>query len=168
MHQAGIVTPAQDRLHFAAFDLTAPGKDNLVGLLGLWTQAAARMVAGKPAGAYGPVSGPYDSPPDDTGEAMGLPPSGLTITFGFGPRLFDRVDGADRFGIAAKRPAALQDAGLFFLAYVRNPTTQYIPLQTKLSRDDAMAEYLQHTGSGLFAVPAGVADGEFVGQNLFD
>ena len=28
-------------------------------------------------------------------------------------------------------------------------------------------EYLQHTGSGLFAVPPGIAPGEYVGQNLF-
>ena len=42
------------------------------------------------------------SPPVDTGEALGLPPAGLTITVGFGPSLFDK-----RFGLAAKRPAAL-------------------------------------------------------------
>jgi deferrochelatase/peroxidase EfeB len=30
-----------------------------------------------------------------------------------------------------------------------------------------MMEYLQHTGSGLFAVPPGVKKGEYVGQSLF-
>ena len=45
------------------------------------------------------------------------------------------------------------DAGLFFIAYVRDPDTQYIPMQTRLSRDDGLMEYLQHTGSALFAVP---------------
>jgi deferrochelatase/peroxidase EfeB len=48
------------------------------------------------------------APPDDTGEARGLPPSRLTITLGFGPTLFT-ANGADRFGIAAARPAALID-----------------------------------------------------------
>jgi deferrochelatase/peroxidase EfeB len=32
-HQAGIVTPAQDRLHFAAFDVTTTDRDALVELL---------------------------------------------------------------------------------------------------------------------------------------
>jgi len=59
------------------------------------------------------------------------------------------------------------DAGLFFIAYVRDPDTQYAPMQNKLSRDDGLMEYLQHTGSALFGVPAGVRRGEFVGQALF-
>ncbi len=42
-------------------------------------------------------------PPEDTGEAVGHLPSRLTITFGFGPGLFER-DGEDRFGLAAQRP----------------------------------------------------------------
>jgi deferrochelatase/peroxidase EfeB len=109
-HQSGITTAAQDRLHFAAFDV-APGLDRagLVELLHDWTVAAARMTQGKPAGKYGPASGPTDAPPDDTGEALDLPPGGLTLTFGFGPTLFTSSDGRDRFGIASRRPAALVD-----------------------------------------------------------
>jgi len=103
-HQAGIVTPAQDRLHFAAFDVANISRDELKELLVDWSYAANRMAAGKSAGEFGPADGPYDSPPDDTGEALDLPPAGLTITFGFGPSLFD-----DRFGLANKRPAALID-----------------------------------------------------------
>ncbi|MBK8459869.1 MAG: deferrochelatase/peroxidase EfeB [Micropruina sp.] len=370
-HQAGIVTPAQDRLHFAAFDLDprATG-DDLIALLRDWTDAARRLCAGSGAGPVGPLSGSYDAPPDDTGEAIGLPPSGLTITFGFGPSLFTDADGVDRFGLAARQPDALrplphfpadklnhlasdgdlciqacaQDpqvavhairnltriamgraairwsqlgfgrtsstaaahvtprnlfgfkdgtmslraeetpaidehvwvrpgeakaswlvggsylvarkihmivetwdrsslreqeriigrtkaegaplsggkefdqpdfalpgrggqplvdptshvalahpthnsgvrmlrrgynfvdgndalgrllAGLFFIAFVTDPRTHYIPLQTKLSQQDLLSEYLQHIGSGLFAVPPGVGPGEFVGQALF-
>ncbi|RDV44604.1 deferrochelatase/peroxidase EfeB [Leifsonia sp. ku-ls] len=113
-HQAGITTPAQDRLHFAAFD-TAPGldRDGLIELLHDWTVAAARMTQGRPAGKYGPASGPADAPPDDTGEALDLPPGGLTLTFGFGPTLFRAADGTDRFGIASRRPAALVDLPRF-------------------------------------------------------
>jgi deferrochelatase/peroxidase EfeB len=109
-NQAGIVTPAQDRLHFAAFDVAPTlDRDGLIGLLRDWTTAAARMTQGRPAGKYGPASGPSDAPPDDTGEALDLPPGGLTLTFGFGPTLFTSADGADRFGIAQRRPAALVD-----------------------------------------------------------
>ena len=106
-HQAGILTPVQDRLHFAAFDVTTDSRAELVQLLKDWTAAAARMTLGLGAGEVGPTSGPYGAPPDDTGEAIGLPPAGLTITFGFGPTLF-RKDGKDRFGLADQQPAALQ------------------------------------------------------------
>jgi deferrochelatase/peroxidase EfeB len=107
-HQAGIVTPMQDRLHFAAFDMVdGATRADLIELLRDWSAAAAMMAAGKDIGDFGAVSGPYDAPPEDTGEALGLPPSGLTITFGFGPTLFETADGVDRFGIARSRPAAL-------------------------------------------------------------
>ena len=106
-HQAGIVTPAQDRLHFAAFDVITTDRDELISLLRDWTAAAARMTQGRDAGELGATSGSYDAPPDDTGEAIGLPPSGLTLTFGFGPGLF-RQDGKDRFGLADRQPKALR------------------------------------------------------------
>ena len=106
-HQAGIVTPAQDRLHFAAFDVTTASRGQLIALLRAWTEASARMTRGLPAGDTGPVDGPADLPPDDTGEAIGLSPSGLTITIGFGRSLFRDRRGRDRFGIADRMPAAL-------------------------------------------------------------
>jgi deferrochelatase/peroxidase EfeB len=369
-HQAGILTPVQDRLHFAAFDVITDSREELLQLLKDWTAAAARMTQGLGAGELGPTSGPYAAPPDDTGEAIGLPPTGLTITFGFGPTLF-RKDGKDRFGLASRQPDALQrlphfpadklnpqrsdgdlcvqacaddpqvavhavrnlariafgraairwsqlgfgrtsststsqatprnlmgfkdgtmnvkaeepaavdehvwvpadadskgrwlaggsylvvrrinmtietwdrqplseqervigrtkaegaplsgggefsqpdfhlkgsdgeplvatdahvrmvhpsnnggakmlrrgynfvdgsdglgrmDAGLFFLAYVRDPRTHYIPIQMKLGMGDGLSEYVQHTGSALFAIPPGIAQGEYVGQAMF-
>jgi deferrochelatase/peroxidase EfeB len=369
-HQAGILTPVQDRLHFATFDLITDSRAELVQLLKEWTVAAARMTRGFGAGEIGPTSGPYGAPPDDTGEAIGLPPAGLTITFGFGPTLF-RKDGNSRFGLADRQPAALarlphfpadnldpqrsdgdlcvqacaddpqiavhavrnlariafgraairwsqlgfgrtsststsqatprnlmgfkdgtmnvkaedpaavdehvwlpadadskgqwlaggsylvvrrinmtieiwdrqplseqervigrtkaegapltgggefsqpdftlrgndeeplvatdahvrlvhpsnnggakmlrrgynfvdgsdglgrMEAGLFFLAYVRDPRKQFIPIQMKLGLGDGLSEYLQHTGSALFAIPPGIADGQYVGQSLF-
>jgi deferrochelatase/peroxidase EfeB len=109
-HQAGILTPAQDRLHFAAFDVTdGTSRADLVELLQDWSVAAAAMTAGLDIGDYGAVSGPYDAPPEDTGEAVGLPAAGLTITFGFGPSLFRTAAGVDRFGLAARQPADLVD-----------------------------------------------------------
>ncbi|MBA4085236.1 MAG: deferrochelatase/peroxidase EfeB [Kytococcus sp.] len=107
-HQPGITTPVQDRLHFAAFDITTTSRARLVSLLKEWTEAAERMMAGGPAGPVGPVEGDYRLPPDDTGEAIGLPPARLSITFGFGPGLFVDEDGADRFGLADRRPASLE------------------------------------------------------------
>lgn len=111
--QAGIVTPVQDRLHFAALDVTTDDRDELIDLLQRWTEAAERMTAGRSAGPIGPVQGATNVPPDDTGEAIGLPPSRLTITFGFGPTLFVDADGNDRFDLADRRPAALEPLPLF-------------------------------------------------------
>jgi deferrochelatase/peroxidase EfeB len=106
-HQAGIITPAQDRLHFAAFDMApTASRSELVSLLADWTAAAARMTQGLPVGD-GAVDGDLLAPPDDTGEALGLPPSGLTITFGFGPELFTDAAGTDRFGLASRTPPLL-------------------------------------------------------------
>ncbi len=107
-HQAGITTPAQDRLHFAAFDLSSTAtRDDLIELLKDWTFAASRLTQGLEVTEGGAVDGSPLAPPDDTGEALGLPASGLTITFGFGPSLFSTDAGADRFGIADRRPPLL-------------------------------------------------------------
>ena len=107
-HQAGIVTPAQDRLHFVALDVVTTDRDELVALLKRWTRAAERMTAGAEAAPGGLVGGGPYAVPQDTGEAYDLPASGLTVTIGFGPSLFD-----DRFGLAARRPAALDDLPAF-------------------------------------------------------
>jgi deferrochelatase/peroxidase EfeB len=101
--QAGIATPAQDRLHFAAFDVVAGSRSDLRDLMRAWTEASVRMCAGEPVGE----SDVRLAPPLDTGEAAGLSPARLTVTFGFGPTLFDR------FGLAGFRPAALSELPLF-------------------------------------------------------
>ena len=109
-HQAGIVTDVQDRLHFAAFDVVdTASREDLIALLKAWTVAAERLTRGEPAGEIGPVEGSTNAPPDDTGEAIGLPASNLTLTFGFGPGLFRDARGRDRFGLADRRPEALED-----------------------------------------------------------
>lgn len=102
-HQAGITTPQQDRLHFVAFDLVTSDRAELAALLRRWTQAARQLTSGQPVGATGAVDGSPDAPPEDTGEALGLPPAALTLTLGLGPSLFDRL------GLASRRPAALAD-----------------------------------------------------------
>jgi deferrochelatase/peroxidase EfeB len=103
-HQAGIITPTQDNLHFAALNVTTKDRADLVDLLRTWTDAARRMTAGQEVVPGGAVGGMGEAPPSDTGEALDLPPSALTVTIGFGPSLFD-----DRFGLASRRPAALVD-----------------------------------------------------------
>jgi deferrochelatase/peroxidase EfeB len=74
-------------------------------------------------------------------------------------RGYNFVDGSDCLG--------RMDAGLFFLAYVRDPSKQFIPIQMKLGLGDGLSEYIQHTGSALFAIPPGIAQEQYVGQALF-
>ena len=106
--QAGITTPAQDRLHMAAFDVITEDRAALIQLLKDWTAAAEAMTQGRETGATGAVGGAYDAPPEDTGEALGLSAGKLTVTFGFGAGLFER-DGKARFGLDGRRPEALID-----------------------------------------------------------
>lgn len=108
--QAGVATPVQDRLHFAAFDVVTDSRDQLAALLRTWTAAAASMAAGRPVGGGGRAA--PGSVPDDSGEAIGLPAARLTLTVGFGPSLFER-GGEDRFGLAGRRPPALADLPAF-------------------------------------------------------
>jgi len=361
-HQAGIVTPAQDRLYFASYDLTTSDRAEVIALLQQWTAAAELLTRGRALGEDDPAI----APPADTGEALGLSAASLTLTFGFGPGFFTKLGLDDRrpallerlphfpadqldparsdgdlcvqacsddpqvavhairnlsrlaFGQAAMRwsqlgfgrtsststsqqtprnlfgfkdgtanlkaensgdiaehvwvargddpdtdwlaggsylvarrivmsietwdrtPAGEQEmligrdravgaplsgggeftepdfgarfdngspklamdshvrlahpsqndgarilrrgynfadgndelgrltAGLFFLAYVRNPATQYIPMQHALSSKDGLMEYLVHRGSALFAVPPGIRPGRYVGQGIFE
>ena len=59
------------------------------------------------------------------------------------------------------------DAGLFFIAYQRDPRSQFVPMQERLSKSDLLNEYIKHVGSAQFAVPPGVQPGGWWGQTLF-
>ena len=109
-HQGGIVTPQQSHSYVAAFDLKTDKREEVIALLREWTQAAARMTQGKPAGSLETAD---DKPAADSADVLGLGASSLTITFGFGPGLFTSRDGKDRYGLSSKRPAALVDLPRF-------------------------------------------------------
>ena len=75
-------------------------------------------------------------------------------------RGYNYTDGSDGLGHL--------DAGLFFIAFVNDPRTHYVPMQMAMAKTDTLAvEYLEHTGSGLFAVPGGVQPGGYLGSGLF-
>jgi deferrochelatase/peroxidase EfeB len=75
-------------------------------------------------------------------------------------RGYNFVDGSDALGGL--------NAGLFFIAFVRDPDTHFIPIQNRMATSDALMEYVKVNGSALFAVPPGAAEGEYVGQALFE
>jgi deferrochelatase/peroxidase EfeB len=112
-HQAGIVTPAQDRMYFVTLDMTSEERDDLISLLKDWTSAARQMTQGNDVGRFGAVAGSPLAPPEDTGEALGLPPSGLTVTVGFGRSLFVDKHDKPRFGLDGKLPDGLIELPAF-------------------------------------------------------
>jgi deferrochelatase/peroxidase EfeB len=66
------------------------------------------------------------------------------------------------------RQGAEYDAGLFFVCYQRDPRTGFIKIFDRLAKFDMLNQFVTHTGGGLFACPGGVAEGEFIGQRLFE
>jgi deferrochelatase/peroxidase EfeB len=74
-------------------------------------------------------------------------------------RGYNFVDGSDGLGRL--------DAGLFFLAFQRDPRKQFVPVQRSLARADVLNEYIKHVGSAVFACPPGVRPGQYWGQTLF-
>ncbi|GAB3601316.1 Dyp-type peroxidase [Microbacterium tumbae] len=78
-HQAGIDTPAQAHATFLALDLLeSTDRDDVIRLLRILTDDAARLTQGRPALA--------DSEPE-----LAASPARLTVTFGFGPGLVARA-----------------------------------------------------------------------------
>jgi deferrochelatase/peroxidase EfeB len=75
-------------------------------------------------------------------------------------RGYSFTDGVD------PRTAGL-DAGLFFLAYQRDPRRQFVPIQERLAGLDSLNEYIEHTSSAIFAIPPGVSRDSWIGESLF-
>ncbi|MFJ6857161.1 iron uptake transporter deferrochelatase/peroxidase subunit [Streptomyces werraensis] len=75
-------------------------------------------------------------------------------------RPFSYHDGIDADGTP--------DAGLLFVCWQADPLRGFVPVQRKLDRGDALTPFIRHETSGLFAVPGGAAEGEYVGQALLE
>ncbi len=103
LHQSGIDTPPQRYSMFMSFDLArGTTSTDLQVLLARWSASIAQLMKGLPVGQVQPDR--TDAVAGDTGEALDLGPSGLTVTLGLGPGLFD-----NRFGLASRRPKHLRD-----------------------------------------------------------
>lgn len=99
-HQTGISTPVQKHIYFLVADLATTDLAEVKAMFQTWTTYSARLMAGKKVQEYGTNS--Y-IPPEDTGEADGLNPYNLTLTFGVSPTFFDKLN------IAYAKPEALAD-----------------------------------------------------------
>jgi deferrochelatase/peroxidase EfeB len=75
-------------------------------------------------------------------------------------RGYNFVDGLDSQGQV--------EAGLFFVAFQRDPRRQFVTIQRRLAAHDRLGEYLVPTGGGLFACPPGFSVGTRIGALLVD
>ncbi|MFF3334213.1 iron uptake transporter deferrochelatase/peroxidase subunit [Streptomyces sp. NPDC002888] len=75
-------------------------------------------------------------------------------------RPFSYHDGFDADGVP--------DAGLLFICWQADPLRGFVTVQRKLDRGDTLSKFIRHESSGLFAVPGGAAEGEYVGQPLLE
>lgn len=83
-HQAGVATPPQAHLNLVAFDFReGVDRDGVRRLMRLWTEDARALTeGGVPLGSLEPE--------------MSATPANLTITIGFGPRLFEVAELTDQ------------------------------------------------------------------------
>jgi deferrochelatase/peroxidase EfeB len=56
---------------------------------------------------------------------------------------------------------------LFFIGFMRDAHEQFVPMQRSLAAKDKLNEYIEHTGSAIFACPPGLGPDEHWGQTLF-
>lgn len=138
-HQSGILTPPQQRMVFASFDLLSSDRNAVQMLLQRWTTAAALLTAGQPIGAVEPTDA--TEPPADTGEALELGASKLTITVGLGRSVFVDAHGKDRLGLARQLPAPLVDLPAFGGGEELDPSRSGGDISLQCCADDATVAF---------------------------
>ncbi|WP_159612120.1 Dyp-type peroxidase [Glutamicibacter sp. JC586] len=60
-----------------------------------------------------------------------------------------------------------QHSGLLFASYQRDARSSFIPVQHRLAAADALNTWLTPVGSALYAILPGIAEGGYLGQQLF-
>lgn len=142
-HQAGVATAAQALLTLVGLDLrSAVGPGDLARLLRLLSDDAARLTDARPALA-------------DVAPEVATTPSRLTVTIGFGPRMFTEVLGTSPDGAVSPLPSFSTDA--------LQPRWGQTDLLVQLGSDDPLT--LAHARTVLlrdargFAEPRWVQDG---------
>ncbi|MGV1005035.1 MAG: Dyp-type peroxidase [Candidatus Nanopelagicales bacterium] len=60
------------------------------------------------------------------------------------------------------------DAGLIFTAYAADLTAGYVPMQQRMAEADVLNLWTTTIGSAVFALPPGIAPGQYLGQQLLE
>lgn len=61
----------------------------------------------------------------------------------------------------------VSDMGLLFAAYMRDPSTSFIPMQERLAQFDAFNEWNTTIGSAAYFIPAGIEEGQTLAEGIF-
>jgi len=69
----------------------------------------------------------------------------------------DGVDGAGR-----------PDSGLIFIAYQGDADAAFVPVQRRLAGKDLFNMWITHIGSAVYAVPPGIAEGDYWGRHVVE
>ncbi|MFJ3905110.1 iron uptake transporter deferrochelatase/peroxidase subunit [Streptomyces sp. NPDC090025] len=136
-------------------------------------QGAQEKVIGRRKSDGAPLTGGTETTPLDLNKRG---PDGRTV---IPDNAHARISAPEQNGGAAmlRRPFSFHDgiaadgtpdAGLLFVCWQADPLRGFVPVQRKLDRGDALSPFLRHEASGLFAVPGGPAEGEYVGQRLLE
>lgn len=101
-YQPGILTKNPEHVYFVSLNCTAKSKAELKEMFQRWTDYSAKLMDGQSVESN---SANKLLPAPDTGEAVGLDASHLTLTFGVGPSLFEKQD----LGLQHMKPNELED-----------------------------------------------------------
>ncbi|MFF9472847.1 iron uptake transporter deferrochelatase/peroxidase subunit [Streptomyces roseolus] len=137
------------------------------------TREKQEQVIGRRKADGAPLTGGTETTPLDLDE---LGPDGKPVIPG---NAHARISAPEQNGGAAmlRRPFSFHDgigtdgtpdAGLLFVCWQADPLRGFVPVQRKLDRGDALSAFIRHESSGLYAVPGGAAEGEYVGQRLLE
>lgn len=130
-HQSGITTPTQRFVELVALDLLPEVDAEALGrLMRLWTGDVVSLMSGRPA-------------PGDTAPELAEPNSDLTVTVGWGPRVFELP------GLSGARPPGLHEI----------PPMRHDRLEERWSGGDLLLVVGAHDGTSVaHAVRRLVAD----------
>lgn len=87
-HQQGIASGSLKHIYFMVLDLHSEDVQEIKQMFQTWTEYSQNLTTGKNVKAYS--NNPH-IPPVDTGEADGLNPHNLSLTFGVSPSFFDKL-----------------------------------------------------------------------------
>lgn len=62
----------------------------------------------------------------------------------------------------------MSTVGLMFASYQADIERQFLPIQRRLDGMDLLNQWTTPIGSTVWAIPPGVADGDYVGSRLFE
>lgn len=101
-YQSGILTKNPEHVYFVSLNCTAKSKEELKEMFQQWTEYSVKLMNGQSVESN---SANKLLPAPDTGEAVGLEASHLTLTFGVGPSLFEKQE----LGLQHMKPNELED-----------------------------------------------------------